>query len=123
VYGIVAKHGYEGLVIATLMAGVMLIIMGVTRLGAAVKFIPYPVTAGFTAGIGVVIFSSQINDLLGLGITKVPADFLSKWSAYYENWKAIDGPTAGLAAMSLGTLVLWPKITRKIPAPLVAMLL
>ncbi|HEY1860902.1 MAG TPA: sulfate permease [Gemmataceae bacterium] len=123
VYGIVAKYGYDGLVIATLMAGVMLILMGVSRLGGAVKFIPYPVTAGFTAGIAVVIFSSQVNDFLGLGIAKVPADFLEKWKAYYENVKAIDGPTAGLGLVCLATLALWPKVTRKVPAPLVVMLL
>src|SRR5438128_3255930 len=74
VYGIVAKHGYDGLVLATVMAGVLLVVMGLSRLGAAVKFIPYPVTTGFTSGIAVVIFSSQGNDLLGLGLAKVPPD-------------------------------------------------
>jgi sulfate permease, SulP family len=123
VYGIIAKHGYDGLVIATVMAGVMLILMGVTRLGAAVKFIPYPVTAGFTAGIAVVIFSSQINDLLGLGIEKAPAPFLEKWSVYYEHIQSVSWPAVGMSILCLTTLVLWPKVTRKVPAPLMAMLL
>src|SRR5947208_3607282 len=72
VYGIVARYGYDGLVLATLMAGVLLIVMGLSGLGAAVKFIPYPVTTGFTSGIAVVIFSLQVNDLLGLGLTRPP---------------------------------------------------
>src|SRR4051812_37914016 len=83
VYGIVAVHGYDGLVLATMMAGVMLIFMGLSGLGAAVKFIPYPVTTGFTSGIAVVIFSSQINDFLGLGLTSVPAEFFVKWHTYF----------------------------------------
>src|SRR4051794_20125012 len=101
VFGIVAKHGYDGLVLATLMAGVMLVIMGFSRLGAAVKFIPYPVTAGFTSGIAVVIFSSQINDLLGLGLARIPPDFLDKWKVYVENFGAAHGPTLALSAFTL----------------------
>jgi SulP family sulfate permease len=122
VYGIVAKHGYDGLVIATVMAGVMLIIMGVSRLGAAVKFIPYPVTAGFTAGIALVILSSQVNDLFGLRIEKVPADFVEKWKEYGKHLADIDRPTIGLSILCLAILVLWPKFTRRVPASLVAML-
>jgi SulP family sulfate permease len=122
VYGIVAKHGYDGLVIATVMAGVMLIIMGVSRLGAAVKFIPYPVTAGFTAGIAMVILSSQVNDLLGLRIEKVPADFLEKWKEYGRHLAKVDRPTVGLSVLCLAILILWPKITRRVPASLVVML-
>jgi SulP family sulfate permease len=121
VYGIVAKHGYEGLLVATLMAGIMLIIMGLTRLGAAVKFIPYPVTTGFTTGIAVVIFSSQVNGLLGLGIKKVPPDFIDKWHEFYLNLSSISGATVGLSALCLAILGLWPKLTRRVPASLVAM--
>src|SRR4026209_1227810 len=79
VYGIVQKYGYDGLVVATLIAGVLLIIMGLARMGALLKFIPYPVTVGFTSGIALIIFSSQIGDFLGLRIERVPADFIEKW--------------------------------------------
>jgi SulP family sulfate permease len=129
VYGIVAKYGYDGLVIANLMAGIILIIMGLSRLGAAVKFIPYPVTSGFTAGIAVVIFSSQVNDLLGLRIQDVPADFFGKWQSFYQRIGEIGfletskSPTIWLSALCLGVLVLWPKITRRLPASLIAMVM
>jgi SulP family sulfate permease len=122
VYGIVAQHGYDGLVIATLMAGGILVIMGLSRLGAAVKFIPYPVTTGFTAGIAAVIFSAQINDLLGLGLTKVPPDFFGKWVEYSRNLTAIHWPTVLMSAMCMAILLIWPKVTRRVPASLVAML-
>src|SRR5205814_630860 len=79
VYGIVQTYGIDGLLACTLMAGVMLVLMGLFRLGAIIKFIPYPLTIGFTAGIAVVIFSSQVGDLLGLHTGKLPADFLEKW--------------------------------------------
>jgi SulP family sulfate permease len=121
VYGIVAKHGYDGLVLATLMAGGMLVLMGLTQLGAAVKFIPYPVTTGFTSGIAVVIFSSQINDLLGLGIQKVPPDFFDKWREYSLHLGRLSRPTVVLSVFCLAILWLWPKITRRFPASLVAM--
>src|SRR5947199_1108677 len=79
VYGIVQKYGYDGLVVATLIAGALLIVMGLARMGAFLKFIPYPVTVGFTAGIALIISSSQVSDFLGLKIEKVPADFVEKW--------------------------------------------
>ncbi len=121
VFGIVAQHGYDGLVLATLMAGVMLVCMGFSKLGAAVKFIPYPVTMGFTSGIAVIIFSSQVNDLLGLRIAKVPAEFFEKWQEYLSHLGNIHWTTLGLGVGCLVVLVLWPKVTRKVPAPLVAM--
>src|SRR5881394_1796651 len=79
VYGIVQKYGYDGLVVATMIAGVLLIIMGLARMGALLKFIPYPVVVGFTSGIALIIFSSQIGDILGMDLDKVPADFVTKW--------------------------------------------
>ena len=82
IYGIVQKHGYEGLAVATMIAGVLLIIMGYARMGVLLKFIPYPVTVGFTSGIALIIFSSQTRDFLGLQMEKVPADFVEKWAAY-----------------------------------------
>jgi SulP family sulfate permease len=121
VFGIVARHGYAGLAVATLMAGVILIIMGVSRLGAAVKFIPYPVTTGFTSGIAVVIFSSQINDLLGLGMKKIPPEFLDKWHEYLFHLDAINWQAVVLSGCCLAILIWWPRLTRKVPASLVAM--
>ena len=84
VYGIVQQYGYDGLAVATLMAGVILIGLGIARLGSAIKFIPYPVTTGFTAGIAVLIASQQVKDVLGLAMPAVPADFFPKWSAYAQ---------------------------------------
>ena len=115
VFGIVAKYGYDGLALATLMAGVILICMGFSKMGAAVKFIPYPVTTGFTSGIAVIIFSSQINDLFGLGIEKVPPEFFEKWETYFH--QNINWATLTLGLVSLAVLIRWPKITRKVPAP------
>src|SRR6187549_2368024 len=85
VAGIVAKHGYGGLVVCTVLAGLMLIAMGFARMGALIKFIPYPVVTGFTAGIAVIIFSSQMKDFFGLKMGKVPPEFMDKWVAYGDN--------------------------------------
>src|SRR6476619_4369654 len=85
VYGIVQKYGYDGLVVATLLAGLILIVMGLARMGAFLKFVPYPVVVGFTSGIALIIGSSQIGDFLGLKVDKVPADFIAKWAVYLEN--------------------------------------
>ena len=123
VYGIVQQHGPGGLALATLMAGGMLVLLGLARLGTAIKFIPYPVTTGFTTGIAIVIFSSQIRDLLGLGVAEVPAEFIAKWQVYAG---ALDTINPAAAAVALGTLVVlvaWPRLSRTIPAPFVALLL
>ncbi len=123
------KFGYDGLVLCTLMAGVMLVIMGVSKLGAAVKFIPYPVTAGFTAGIAVVIFSGQIKDLFGMRLDegeKVPAEFFAKGEFYYRHLAAgdFDWTTVALSAGCLALLIFWPRfVSRKVPAALIAMIL
>ena len=122
VYGIVQKYGYDGLVVATLIAGVLLIIMGLARMGAFLKFIPYPVTVGFTAGIALIISSSQVSDFLGLKIEKVPADFVEKWTAYGKHIATFDGYTLGVGLASLLIIVLWPKITKRIPGQLIAIL-
>ena len=98
VYGIVAKYGYDGLVIFTMMAGVILVILGLARMGALIKFIPYPVITGFTSGIAVIIFSSQVKDFLGLKMGAVPADFMDKWMAYGEHFRSINVPTTLVAA-------------------------
>ena len=123
VYGIVAKYGYDGLVVCTMIAGALLVAIGLLRLGALIKFIPYPVVTGFTAGIAVIIFSSQVKDFLGLKMGAVPPEFLDKWIAYAQQAGAIDWTTAGVAIGSLLVLMVWPRVSRMVPAPFVAMVL
>ncbi|MCA9733285.1 MAG: STAS domain-containing protein [Deferribacteres bacterium] len=123
VYGIVQQFGIDGLILATLMAGVILVIMGFSQLGSAIKFIPYPVVVGFTSGIAVVIFSSQVNDFLGLHIAKVPADFLDKWTEYFHHFNAIDYPTLGIALFSLFIIAVWPRVSKRIPGSILAIVL
>lgn len=122
VYGIVQEYGYDGLVVATFIAGVMLVIMGFLRMGALLKFVPYPVIVGFTTGIALIIFSSQVSDLLGLSIETVPADFTEKWIEYARHITTIDPYTAAVGIGSLLIIILWPKITTKIPGQLIAIL-
>ena len=105
VFGVIAHHGYDGLVIATLMAGAMLVIAGLLRLGTLVKYMPQPVVTGFTAGIAVSIFSSQIKDLLGLDIASVPAEFFPRWKTYADHIGSINPWAAGLAAATLALLI------------------
>ena len=122
VYGIVQKYGYDGLVIATLIAGVLLVIMGLARLGAFLKFVPYPVIVGFTSAIALIIFSSQVSDFLGLAIEKVPADFVEKWVAYARHIGTANPYTLAVGAASLLIIVLWPKVTHRVPGQLIAIL-
>lgn len=122
VYGIVQKYGYDGLVVATLIAGVLLIIMGLARMGAFLKFVPYPVVIGFTSGIALIIFSSQVSDLLGLDLEKVPADFVEKWIAYVRHIATVDPYAVAVGLASLLIIVLWPKVTHRVPGPLIAIL-
>lgn len=123
VYGIVAKFGYDGLVVCTLIAGVILVVLGLARLGGLIKFIPYPVITGFTSGIAVIIFSGQIKDFLGMKMGAVPAEFGDKWIAYFEHFGSIDRTTSLVALGALAVLIVWPKISTRIPAPFVAMIL
>ena len=122
VYGIVEKHGLEGLATVTLMAGLILIGFGLARFGGAIKFIPYPVVTGFTSGIAVVIFSSQIKDFFGLPMGAVPAGFLEKWRSFAAHAGNISGTALAVSAGSLAILLLWPRVSRRIPAPIVAIL-
>jgi SulP family sulfate permease len=122
VYGIVHQFGVEGLLIATVIAGLLLISMGLLRLGSVIKFIPYPLTVGFTAGIAVVIFSSQVKDFFGLNIASVPAEFHQKWVVYFQNIHSIDVKTLLLSLFSMGILLLWPRINRRIPGSMVAII-
>lgn len=123
VAGIVAKYGYDGLVAATLIAGVLLIAMGLFRFGSAVKFIPYPVTAGFTSGIAVIIFSGQIKDILGLQMGAVPPDFIQKWLEYYRAFPSANYWAAGVAAFTVACISFWPKKFQKVPGPIAALLI
>lgn len=122
-YGIVSKHGYDGLVIATLIAGAILIVMGMMKMGALLKFIPYPVTVGFTSGIAVIIFSSQIRDFFGLQMQSVPAEFIAKWSAYKAAAPTLNFQTAMIGLISLVIVFVWPRITARVPGSLVAIVL
>jgi len=121
VYGIVQQYGTEGLAVATMMAGVILIILGVAKLGAAIKFIPFPVTTGFTSGIALIIFSSQVKDFLGLKMGTVPAEFVAKWQAFVTNLGSLNPWAAGIALFSLAILGFWPRVSRRVPAPFVAL--
>ena len=122
VAGIVAKYDMQGLIIATIMAGVMLVAMGIFKLGNIIKFIPYPIVVGFTSGIALVIFSTQIKDLLGLSITELPAEFIPKWISYFSNISSINLWETALGVVSLIIIIYWPKITKKIPGSLIAII-
>ena len=121
VYGIVQEHGVDGLAIATLMAGVILILFGLARLGAAIKFIPFPVVTGFTSGIALIIFSSQVKDLLGLRMGAVPAEFVEKWGAYGQNLGSFNPHALAVSGAALAILLAWPRVSRTIPGPFVAL--
>jgi sulfate permease, SulP family len=123
VAGIIAKFGVSGLLIVTLMAGVILIVMGATGLGTAVKFIPRPVTIGFTNGIAVLIASTQIKDFLGLKTGPVPSEFIGRMRVLAENLSTIHWPTFALSTASLAMIVFWPKLTRRIPGSIIALVL
>jgi SulP family sulfate permease len=123
IYGIVQQYGVDGLLIATMMAGIMLIAMGLFRLGSVIKFIPYPVVVGFTTGIAVIIFSSQMADLLGLKIHALPADFIEKWIVIGSHLGATDLYSLALALGVIFITVFWGKVTTKIPGPFVAIVL
>ncbi len=123
VYAIASKHGYAGLATATLMAGVIVIIMGLARFGAMIKFIPYPVTTGFTSGIAVIIASSQVKDFFGLKMEGVPAEFLEKWRAFFEHAATWDPATFGVAAGTLLALMLLRRFVPRIPWGITAVIL
>jgi len=122
VYGIIQNYGTTGLAIATIMAGVILVIMGFAKLGTLIKFIPYPVVVGFTSGIALLIFSTQIKDFFGLQITKVPAEFHEKWIAYFKAFSTLNYNVLGIALLALLIMIYWPKITHKIPGSLIAII-
>ena len=123
VYGIVHKFGMEGLFLATIMGGVLLLLMGFLGLGSAIKFIPYPVVVGFTSGIALIIASSQVKDFLGLQMNVVPVDFWEKCREYSLHLQTVNWNAAGISVGSVLIIVLWKKISRRIPGPLAALIL
>ena len=122
VYGIVQQFGVNGLILATLMAGIILIIMGLARFGSIIKFIPHPVIVGFTSGIALIIFSSQIKDLLGLNIETVPSEFFEKLIVYSQNLISINYWSFFIGAVSLIIIIFFPKITHRVPGSIVAII-
>ncbi|MBK6730960.1 MAG: sulfate permease [Bacteroidetes bacterium] len=123
VYGIVQEFGIEGLIYATFLAGIILVIMGLARMGSIIKFIPHPLIVGFTSGIALIIFSSQMKDFFGLTMGDVPADFVEKWQAYFLNFGTINMYAIVIAISTILISILIPKISRKIPGSLVAILI
>lgn len=120
VYGIIAQYGEKGLIVATIMAGVLLILLGLFKLGTIIKFIPYPIVVGFTSGIAVTIFTTQIKDLFGMTTESVPAEFLEKWACYFQHIGTIDPYSTAVGILSIVIIVLTPRISKKIPGSLVA---
>ncbi|AHF12690.1 sulfate permease [Barnesiella viscericola DSM 18177] len=122
VYGIIQAYGLEGLAIATFMAGLILVLMGCFRLGTIIKFIPYPIVVGFTSGIALTIFATQIKDLLGLTMESVPADFISKWIAYFQHIETTNFWSLGIGVLSILIIAYTPRISNKIPGSLMAII-
>jgi len=123
VYNIIAQYGLTGLAVATAMAGLILILMGLFRLGTVIKFIPYPIVVGFTAGIALTIFTTQVNDFLGLGLRDLPGQFLPKWGMLLSNLGLVDPVTLATGLVSLLIIVLTPRISKKLPGALLAIIL
>ena len=122
IYGIIQQYGEAGLLVATVMAGVFLILLGVFHLGTIIKYIPYPIVVGFTSGIAVTIFTTQIKDLFGLTIDNVPADFIEKWIVYIRHFGSLDVWSTAVGIVSVAIIALSPKLTHKIPGSLIAII-
>ncbi len=122
IYDIILRYNYEGLAVATFIAGLLLVAMGMARMGILLRYIPYPLTVGFTSGIAIIIFSSQIRDLIGLRVDKMPADFIGKWAVIFEHLHTINFSAVTLSVVTLLILFIWPKITNRIPGLLVALI-
>ena len=123
IYGIIAQHGYDGLLIATIMAGIILIFLGIARVGSFIKFIPYPVTTGFTAGIGVVIFSSQIKDFLGLTYKETSPEFIDKWISIFSNLSTINISSAAIGICTVAIILVIRKMSTNMPSHVVAIVI
>jgi SulP family sulfate permease len=122
VYGIVQKYGVDGLTVATIMAGLLLIAFGLARLGAAIKFIPFPVVTGFTSGIAAILIVQQLRDALGLRLSSAPPEFVERLSAYARNLDTINPSAVALSLATLLILVLWPRVSHRVPAPFIALI-
>jgi SulP family sulfate permease len=122
VYGIVVNYGIEGLTIATILAGMIMILMGIMKFGGVIKYIPYPITTGFTSGIAITIFSSQIKDFLGLSMENVPVEFLDKWKAYIGAIDTLNINTMLIGILALAIILVWPRLNKKIPGALIALI-
>ena len=128
IYGIIQQYGFEGLTIATLMAGVFLILFGVLHLGTIIKYIPYPIVVGFTSGIALTIFTTQIKDLFGLTMESVPSDFVEKWIAYIRDFGTIDWWSTAVGVGSVAVIAAWPMVAKynnvlkKLPGSLIAII-
>ncbi|WP_338997086.1 sulfate permease [Lactococcus formosensis] len=122
IYGIIAQYGMSGLTIATFLAGIMMILMGVLRFGNLIKFIPKTITVGFTLGIAIGIFSGQLKDLFGLDMGAVPAEFVEKWVSYVQHFHTIQWPTLMIGMLALLIQIFWPHVSQKIPGSLVAII-
>lgn len=122
VYGIVQKFGLDGLLLATIMAGGMLVLFGLAKFGAVIKFIPHPVTTGFTSGIAVIIAAGQVKDFFGLNMGTVPADFVEKLAAYATHFDNVTPAAIGVGLLALAIIVFWPRVSHRIPGPFVALI-
>ena len=125
IYGIIQQYGLSGLMVATMMAGVLLILLGVFKLGTVIKFIPYPIIIGFTSGIAVTIFTTQIADIFGLDFRgeKVPGDFIGKWMLYFRHFDSVNWWNAIVSVVSVFIIAITPKFSKKVPGSLVAIIL
>lgn len=123
VFGIIEKHGMNGLLIATMLAGIFLVLMGVFKMGSMIKFIPSPIITGFTSGIAVVIFSTQIKDFFGLHMNVVPSEFIAKWMAYFNSMHTVNWQSLMIALVTIGIILFWPKINKTIPGTFIAIII
>lgn len=122
VYGIVEQYGVQGLAIATVMAGLMLVFMGFMKLGSIIKFVPYPIIVGFTSGIALTIFSTQIKDFFGLTTPKLPSGFIEKWIIYFQSFNSVNLWVTLIAIISVAIIIITPKFSRKIPGSLISII-
>lgn len=121
VYGIVAQYGISGLTIATFLAGIIMVFFGLMKFGSIIKYIPYPTTTGFTSGIAIVLLSTQVKDFFGLTMNSVPSEFVEKWKAYLTDFSTFDMTTTLIGIISLLIIILWPRIDKRIPGSLIAL--
>ncbi len=122
VYGIIQQFGVEGLAIATFMAGLLLLLLGFLRLGTVIRFIPYPIIIGFTSGIAVTIFTTQIKDFFGLTTESLPGDFIGKWEVYFHSFNTLQWTATLIGLLTIAIIFLFPKISKRIPGSLIAII-